>query len=115
MSWRRSTHLACLLAVFLAPVIAQSRIAEQIGESLAEMSELVTLEAQTTTEVDAAFTASEPTLPGPIDLVVGDFPDLSNEVMLLLEDSFIERQWESISHPSETASQRHARLQVFRF
>ena len=115
MSWHRCTHLACLLTVLMAPVIAQARLAEQIGESLAEMSELVTLEVQTIAEVDVAFTVPELTLPGLIDLVVGHLPYLSNEVMLLLEASFIERHWESIPLPSETASQRHARLQVFRF
>ena len=115
MSWRHCTQLVCLLGLLAAPLAAHARFAEQIAASLAEMDESVTIESQTRIETEALFTCFDHAFSIPVDLLPCDLPCQPDPGMLIREVSPTVWRSASIAIRLETASHRHARLQVFRF
>ncbi len=106
--------LACVWGVLLAPVVCQSRLAKEFGESLAEMSGLAAFEPEQAGECDACLANHEQSQPTPVDylawgldlLCIADPHELGR---CIAELGVIRIPW-----PHATASARQSSLQVYR-
>lgn len=113
-SIRSVIALLCLCGVLLAPMVCQSRVAEQFGESLAEMGGPATLESELADECDACLAMHAPDQPIPVDSVAWDLVLFSAEVLRVLDRSAAELHAVAISSPHVTSAARQSMLQVYR-